>query len=74
MLKKIMKIVVLFIFLILITGISLNAYITMKITPKDLICHKGKLLMQINPDRAIYTQAKGVVCEVLDGNLVINYE
>ena len=74
MLKKIMKIVVLFIFLILITGISLNAYITMKITPKDLICYKGKLLMQINPDRAIYTQAKEVVCEVLDGNLVINYE
>ena len=52
----------------------MNAYITMKITPKDLICHKGKLLMQINPDRAIYTQAKEVVCEVLDGNLVINYE
>lgn len=69
-----MKIVVLFIFLILITGISINAYIAMKITPKDLICHKGKLLMQIDPDRAIYTQEKGVVCEVLDDNLVINYE
>lgn len=68
MLSKIIKIALSIIVIILIIGISLQ-YLIVNYEPEQFVCHKGKLLMQI--EGTIYTKAKGVACEFDKGMLII---
>ncbi len=49
-------------------GISLQDYIS-RYEPELFVCHKGKLLMQI--EGTMYTKAKGVTCEFEKGMLIL---
>lgn len=66
--KKILSFVVSIIAILLIIGISLQYYIS-NYEPEQFVCHKGKLLMQI--EGTMYTKAKGVSCEFEKGMLII---
>ena len=68
MLSKTIKFIVSIIAIILIIGISLQYYIS-NYEPEQFVCHKGKLLMQI--ENTMYTKAKGVSCEFEKGMLII---
>ena len=57
--------------ILLVIGIVLQYYISINIEPEGMICHKGKLLMQLQEGEAIYTRATGVVCEFEKGMLII---
>lgn len=67
---KIVKILVSCVMLILIIGISLQYYVTHK-ELSDIICHKNKLLVQIEEGTPIYTKVRGVSCEFEKGMLII---
>ena len=70
MLMKMMKILLPCVMLILIIGISFNYYVLNK-EMSDIICHKNKLLIQIESGTPIYTKVKGISCEVEKGILII---
>lgn len=74
MIQKILKIIVPLIFILISIGIGLQYYITTKLAPEDLICHKGKLLAQLSDNEPIYTRVKDIHCEIIAGRLVLNYE
>lgn len=74
MIQKILKIIVPIIFIVISIGIGLQYYITTKLTPEDLICHKGALLAQLSDSEPIYTKVKDIHCEIIAGRLVLNYE
>lgn len=74
MIQKILKIIVPLIFILISIGIGLQYYITTKLTPEDLICHKGILLAQLSDNEPIYTKVKDIHCEIIAGRLVLNYE
>ena len=74
MIQKILKIIVPLIFILISIGIGLQYYITTKLTPEDLICHKGPLLAQLSDREPIYTKVKDIHCEIIAGRLVLNYE
>ena len=59
------------IMILLIIGIVLQYYVSINIQPDNMVCHKGKLLMQLQEGEAIYTRAKGVVCEFEKGMLIV---
>jgi hypothetical protein len=46
-------------------------YINIEQEPEEMICYKGKLLLQLEESGAIYTRAKGVTCEYENGILII---
>ena len=71
MVSKIMRYVVPMIMIILIIGIVLQYYVSINLEPEQMVCHKGKLLMQLQEGEAIYTRAEGVVCEFEKGMLII---
>jgi preprotein translocase subunit YajC len=71
MVSKIMKYLIPMIMILLIIGIVLQYYISINTQPDSMICHKGKLLMQLQEGEAIYTRATGVVCEFEKGMLII---
>jgi hypothetical protein len=71
MLMKIMKFVVPCVMLLLIIGISLQYYVTMKLEPDALVCHKGKLLSQVNVEGKVYTKVKDFSCDYEKGMLII---
>ena len=71
MVSKILSYFVLVIMILLIIGIVLQYYVSMNLEPEQMICHKGKLLMQLQEGEAIYTRATGVVCEFEKGMLII---
>lgn len=71
MISKIMRYLVPMIMIILIIGIILHYYVSITIQPESIVCHKGKLLMQLQEGEAIYTRAAGVVCEFEKGMLII---
>ena len=71
MVSKIMKYLIPMIMILLIIGIVLQYYISINTQPDRMICHKGKLLMQLQEGEAIYTRATGVVCEFEKGMLII---
>jgi len=70
MLMKMMKILLPCVMLVLVIGISLHYYVLNK-ELSDIICHKNKLLIQIEEGTPIYTRAKGVTCEFEKGMLII---
>ena len=57
--------------IILIIGIVLQYYVSINIEPESIICHKGKLLLQLEEGEAIYTRAKGVTCDFEKGMLIV---
>ena len=59
------------IMIILIIGIVLQYYVSINLQPESMICHKGKLLMQLQEGESVYTKAKGVSCEFEKGMLII---
>ena len=71
MIGKIMRYVVPMMMIVLIIGIALQYYVSMNLEPEHMICHKGKLLMQLQEGEAIYTRAEGVVCEFEKGRLIL---
>ena len=71
MLSKILKYIVPLIMILLIIGIVLQYYVSINLEPEHMVCHKGKLLMQLQDGEAIYTRAEGVVCEFEKGMLII---
>ncbi len=71
MVSKIMRYLIPIIMILLIIGIVLQYYVSINIEPDSMICHKGKLLMQLQEGEAIYTRATGVVCEFEKGMLII---
>ena len=71
MISKIMRYLIPMIMILIIIGIVLQYYVSMNLEPEQVICHKGKLLMQLQEGEAIYTRAKGVVCEFEKGMLII---
>ena len=66
-----MRYVVPMIMIILIIGIVLQYYVSINLEPEQMVCHKGKLLMQLQEGEAIYTRAEGVVCEFEKGRLIL---
>ena len=71
MISKIMRYLIPMIIILIIIGIVLQYYVSINLEPEQVICHKGKLLMQLQEGEAIYTRAKGVVCEFEKGMLII---
>jgi len=71
MVSKIMRYLIPMIMILLIIGIVLQYYVSINIQPDNMVCHKGKLLMQLQEGEAIYTRAKGVVCEFEKGMLIL---
>ena len=71
MVSKIMKYLIPMIMIILIIGIVLQYYVSINLQPESMICHKGKLLMQLQEGESVYTKAKGVSCEFEKGMLII---
>jgi hypothetical protein len=68
MVSKILSYLVPIIMLFLVIGIALQYYIS-SYEPEKFVCHKGKLLMQI--EGTMYTKAKGVSCEFERGMLIL---
>jgi hypothetical protein len=71
MVSKIMRYLIPIIMIILIIGIVLQYYVSINIEPESMICHKGKLLLQLEEGEAIYTRAKGVTCDFEKGMLIV---
>jgi preprotein translocase subunit YajC len=71
MVSKIMRYLIPMIMIILIIGIVLQYYVSINLQPESMICHKGKLLMQLQEGESVYTKAKGVNCEFEKGMLII---
>lgn len=74
MIQKILKYLVPAIIIFLLFGVTTQYYISMKLAPEDLICHKGKLLAQLESETPVYTKIKDIECEVIGGRMVLNYE
>jgi hypothetical protein len=71
MVSKIMRYLIPIIMILLVIGIVLQYYVSINLEPEQMICHKGKLLMQLQEGEAIYTKAKGVTCEFEKGMLIV---
>ena len=71
MLSKILRFFVGFIILFLIFGIAVQYYVYQPVKPKELVCHKGKLLHRIGDGETVYLKVKGISCEYEKGTLII---
>ena len=71
MVSKIMRYLIPMIMIILTIGIVLQYYVSINLQPESMICHKGKLLMQLQEGESVYTKAKGVSCDFEKGMLII---
>ena len=71
MVSKIMRYLMPIIMIFLIIGIVLQYYVSINLEPEDMVCHKGKLLMQLQEGESVYTKADGVSCEFEKGMLII---
>ena len=71
MVSKIFSFVVLLLILFLVIGIGIQYYITQPIEPDSLVCHKGKLLAQVEGEGAVYTRIKKFSCDYEKGMLII---
>jgi len=71
MVSKIMRYLIPIIMIILIIGIVLQYYVSINLEPDSMVCHKGKLLLQLEEGEAIYTRAKGVTCDFEKGMLIL---
>lgn len=69
--KKILGIVVLFIMMVLCVGIVLQYYVTLPKEPQKLVCHKGKLLAQVEGEGTVYTRIQKFSCDYEKGMLII---
>jgi len=71
MLKKIMNyLIIVFVFLLII-GISLQYYMAQSKGPERLVCHKGKLLVQVEDDETVYVRIKRFTCDSEKGMLIL---
>ena len=70
MLKKTMIWIFSIVCILLIMVYSIY-YINIEQETEEMICYKGKLLLQLEEGEAIYTRAKGVTCEYENGILII---
>ena len=66
-----MKFLIPCVMIFLIVGISVQYYITMPIEPESLVCHKGKLLAQVEGEGTVYTRIKKFSCDYEKGMLII---
>ena len=71
MVSKIMIFVVALIMSLLLIGIGLQYYISQPIVHDELVCHKGKLLIQVGGDGTVYTRVKEFTCDYEKGMLII---
>ena len=71
MVSKIMSYLVLIIMIILIIGIVLQYYVSLPQEPQKLVCHKGRLLAQVEGEGTVYTRIKKFSCEYDKGMLII---
>ena len=72
--KKMLKKIMIWIFsvvCILLVMVYSIYYINIEQEPEQMICYKGKLLLQLEEGESIYTRAKGVTCEYENGILII---
>ena len=68
--KKILTWMIIIFSIVLVCGIVFNYYIQ-KQEPEEVVCYKGKLLIQMEEGTAIYTMVKGLSCEYEKGRLII---
>lgn len=71
MVSKIMSYLVLIIMIILIIGIVLQYYVSLPKEPQKLVCHKGRLLAQVEGEGTVYTRIKKFSCDYEKGMLII---
>ena len=71
MLSKIWSYVLLIIVVFLIIGILLQYYMALPVEPKELVCHKGKLLAQVKDEAFVYTRIRKFSCDYDKGMLII---
>jgi len=71
MVSKILSFFVLLIVLFLLVGIGIQYYITQPTEPDSLVCHKGKLLAQVEGEGTVYTRIKKFSCDYEKGMLII---
>jgi len=71
MVSKILSYFVLVIMILLIIGIVLQYYVSLPQEPQKLVCHKGRLLAQVEGEGAVYTRIKKFSCEYEKGMLII---
>lgn len=71
MVSKIMIFVVAFIISILLIGIGTQYYISQPMEHDELVCHKGRLLIQVGGEGTVYTRMKEFTCDYEKGMLII---
>jgi hypothetical protein len=71
MVSKILSFFVLLIILFLLVGIGIQYYIIQPTEPDSLVCHKGKLLAQVEGEGTVYTRIKKFSCDYEKGMLII---
>jgi nitric oxide reductase large subunit len=71
MVSKILSYLLAIIVLFLIIGIGIQYYITLPTEPERLVCHKGRLLAQVEGEGTVYTRIKKFSCEFDKGMLII---
>jgi len=71
MVSKILSYFVLVIMILLIIGIVLQYYVSLPQEPQKLVCHKGRLLAQVEGEGAVYTRIKKFSCEYDKSMLII---
>jgi len=71
MVSKILSYFVLVIMILLIIGIVLQYYVSLPQEPQKLVCHKGRLLAQVEGEGTVYTRIKKFSCEYDKSMLII---
>lgn len=71
MVKKIMSYLTALIIILLIAGIVLQYYVSRPLEPQRLVCHKGKLLVQVEGEGTVYVRIKRFSCDDERGMLII---
>jgi len=71
MVSKIMSYFVLIVMIFLIIGIVLQYYVSLPQEPQKLVCHKGRLLAQVEGEGTVYTRIKRFSCEYDKSMLII---
>lgn len=71
MVSKILSYLVLIIMIFLIIGIVLHYYAALPTEPQKLVCHKGRLLAQVEGEGTVYTRIKKFSCDYEKGMLII---
>ena len=74
MIVKCIKYLVILLIILLIIGIVLQYYVSLPKEPQKLVCHKGRLLAQVEGEGTVYTRIKKFSCEYDKSMLIIEEE